>query len=328
MQVMLLAAGRSTRLGSLGVALPKPLVPVCGYPVVAFGLGLCRAAGLTDVVVNLHHHGDAIRRVLGDGSSFGVSVRYSIEDELLGTGGGVARARSLFRSEPVLVMNAKVVADVDLRAVIFAHLAARPHRSATMVLREDAHPERYAQVGVAADGRVVSLPRPGGALAPPARSLMFTGIQVLDSQILDRLPGEGVSDLVADGYVPALRAGDRVESWVAHGYFAEHSTPESYLEGNLALLREPGLVPQAPGPLQGIDAAASVHASARIVAPARVAGGAVVEAGATVGPEAVVGSGARIGPGAHVERSVIWEGAVAHGQIIGRIVTGEAEFPA
>src|SRR5262245_25154225 len=98
MNVMLLAAGRSTRLGVLGGTLPKPLVPICGYPAIAFGLHACTRAGLAHVVVNLHHHGDLIRAALGD------AVVYSVEDELLGTGGGLAHARPLFEPGPVLVM--------------------------------------------------------------------------------------------------------------------------------------------------------------------------------------------------------------------------------
>ena len=65
----MLAAGRSTRLGALGAARPKPLVPICGYPAIAFGLAACARAGLRDVVINLHHHGDQIRAAVGDGSA-------------------------------------------------------------------------------------------------------------------------------------------------------------------------------------------------------------------------------------------------------------------
>src|SRR5258708_7255884 len=93
--VMLLAAGRGTRLGPLGLALPKPLVPVCGYPAIRFGLAACASAGLGDVVVNLHHLGDQLRQTLDDGSAAGVRIRYSVEPDLLGTGGGIANARPL-----------------------------------------------------------------------------------------------------------------------------------------------------------------------------------------------------------------------------------------
>src|SRR5882672_9184816 len=113
MNVMLLAAGRSTRLGALGAALPKPLVPICGYPAIAFGLSACARAGFTRAVVNIFHHGDLLRDTLG-ASAWGVDVEYSVEAELLGTGGGLAFARARFGAGALLVMNAKVVADLDL----------------------------------------------------------------------------------------------------------------------------------------------------------------------------------------------------------------------
>jgi NDP-sugar pyrophosphorylase family protein len=321
MQVMLLAAGRSTRLGELGTVLPKPLVPICGYPAIVYALALCRKAGLLDVVINLHHRGELIREALGDGSRFGVSIRYSPEEELLGTGGGIAQARPLFRSEPVLIMNGKVVADIDLGALVAAHRAAPAGTEATMVLRQDPNIDQWSPVGVDSTGRVVSL-RHQRTDHTPVGSItdrMFTGIHILERPLLDRLPA-GVSDVIGEAYIPALRSGARIQSFTMTGYFAEHSTPERYLDGNFALLRKPGLVQTPPGPLVGVDPAASVDAGAKVVMPVRIAAGAVVEEGATVGPEAVVGPGARVAAGAVVERSVVWSGAVATGVSRGAVV--------
>jgi NDP-sugar pyrophosphorylase family protein len=322
MQVMLLAAGRSTRLGELGTVLPKPLVPICGYPAITFALALCRRAGLTDVVINLHHHGELIRRELGDGAAQGVSIRYSDEPDLLGTGGGIARARPLFLPGPLLVMNGKVVAGIDLAQVVAAHRAAPSGTVATMVLRQDPGLDQWSPVGVDDTGRVVSLRRqrtehtPVGSIS----DRMFTGIHILEPALMDRLPA-GVSDVIGEAYIPALLAGDRIQALTMTGYFAEHSTPERYLEGNLAVLRNPALVGTPPGPLVGIDPAASVHPGARIVMPVRIAGSAVIEEGATIGPDAVIGAGARVLSGAQVERSVVWAGATAGGEVRGRVVT-------
>jgi len=327
MQVMILAAGRSTRLGSLGMALPKPLLPVCGYPAITFALALCRQAGLHDIVINLHHHGDKIGKTLGDGSQFGVNLRYSVEETLLGTGGGVGKARSLFSSEPVLIINGKVAADVDLRAVIAAHAQAPRGTVATMVLREDPHPELWAPVGVDSDGRVMSI-RGQRAVSITRAQLaprMFTGIHVVESALLDCLPA-GVSDMIGDAYIPALRAGNRVGAMTMTGYFAEHSTPESYLAGNLALVANPGLLPHPPGPLAGVDPAAQIDPSARIVPPVRLAAGSAVEAGAVVGPWTVVCGAARVSSGSQVVRSVVWPGATAQGNLLGAIVAPEGPF--
>src|SRR6185503_20404594 len=126
-------AGRSTRLGALGAALPKPLVPICGYPAIAFGLAACARAGFGRAIVNVFHHGDLLRRTLGTSAS-GVALAYSVEADLLGTGGGLAHARGLMDGGPLLVMNAKVVANVDVAAFAGAHIAGA---AATMLLRDD-----------------------------------------------------------------------------------------------------------------------------------------------------------------------------------------------
>src|SRR5262245_63646284 len=102
MNAMLLAAGRSTRLGPLGAALPKPLVPVCGYPAIAYGLAACARAGFGRAVVNVFHHGDLLRQTLGARQG-GVALAYSVETELLGTGGGIAKARELMDPGRLLV---------------------------------------------------------------------------------------------------------------------------------------------------------------------------------------------------------------------------------
>src|SRR6188508_1098021 len=107
---MLLAAGRSTRLGALGLAAPKPLVPVCGYPAIRFGLHAAARAGARRAVVNVFHRGDMVQTVLGERvvstSGTAIEIAYSVETELLGTGGGLAKARPLFGPGPLLVMNA------------------------------------------------------------------------------------------------------------------------------------------------------------------------------------------------------------------------------
>ncbi len=322
MQVMILAAGRSTRLGPLGMALPKPLIPICGYPAITYALALCRQADLHDIVINLHHHGDKIGGLLEDGSRFGVKLRYSYEEELLGTGGGVRKARPMFQSQPVLIVNGKIAADIDLRAVIAAHQAAPAGTVATMVLREDPHPELWAPIEVDKEGMVRSIrgQHPAHKHRAALSPRMFTGVHVVESALLDRLP-EGVSDMIGDAYLPALLAGERIGSMTMNGYFAEHSTPERYLAGNLDLLANPTRLPHPPGALVGVDAGAQVDPSARILDPVRVAAGAVIEASAVVGPGAVICGGARVAAGAQVVRSVVWPGAVARGNLTDSILT-------
>jgi NDP-sugar pyrophosphorylase family protein len=110
------------------------------------------------------------------------------------------------------------------------------------------------------------------------------------------------------------------------GYFAEHSTPERYLAGNLDLLQNPAFLPQAPGPLVGVDEGAQVDKSAQIREPVRIAAGAVVEAGAAIGPLTVVCGGGRVAAGAEIARSVVWPGATASGKQAGVVFTPDSVY--
>jgi NDP-sugar pyrophosphorylase family protein len=213
-----------------------------------------------------------------------------------------------------------VVADLDLPALLAAH--ERGAAVATMLLRDDPEPRRWGAIGVDADGRVVSIldarsPRPPqGAVT----ERMFTGVHVLAPGLLDRLQPV-VSDVIRDAYIPALLAGETIAAVTHAGYFAEHSTPERYLAGNLALLREPALLGDPPGPLVGVDPAASIDARARVVGPCRIEAGAVIESDATIGPEAVIGAGAHVAAGARVARAVVWPGAIVTGDVADAVVT-------
>jgi mannose-1-phosphate guanylyltransferase len=323
--VMLLAAGRSTRLGELGAALPKPLVPICGHPAIAFGLTACARAGVGRVVVNVFHHGDLLRETLGP-SAYGVTLEYSVEAELLGTGGGLALARPRFGAGPLLVMNAKVVADLDLAAFVRAHTATPA--VATMLLRDDPDARRWGAIAADETGRVVGILDARSPRPPAGRvtERMFTGIHVLEPILLDRLRPV-FSDVIRDAYIPALLAGETIRAEVLPGYFAEHSTPERYLEGNLALLRDPSLVPHPPGPLVGVDAGARIAPGAHVVGPVRVEAGAVVEAGAKVGPEAVIGAGARVAAGVEARVAVVWPGVAVSADLRRAVATATGVVP-
>ena len=150
---------------------------------------------------------------------------------------------------------------------------------------------------------------------------MFCGVHVTRPSVMRELP-DGESCSIRQGYLPWMRGGrGEVAAFEHEGYFAEHSTPDRYLQGNIdilggATLRHP------PGPVTGVDAAAVVHASARVIAPVRIAAGARVEAGATVGPNAVVAGNAVVAAEAKVANSVVWAGATARGEVDRAIVTG------
>ncbi|MEO6775267.1 MAG: NDP-sugar synthase [Kofleriaceae bacterium] len=313
MRAMILCAGLSTRLGNLGAERPKPMLPVCGIPILAYGIANLVAHGITELVINLHHRGELIRREIGDGRAFGAHVTYIEEPVLLGTGGGLKHALALLdpdhRDEPFLSINGKLIFDLDITALAAAYRAAGPIL-AMMVVRRVPDAKAWGAVEVAPDGRITNILGDG--------EHMFCGAHVTRPSVVARLP-DGESDSIRQGYLPWLRAGEPVLAFEhARGYFAEHSTPERYLDSNWALL-DGAALRHPPGRLAGVDPTARIHPSARLVEPLKICAGATIAANVTVGPYAIVGEGAVVERS--IANTVVWAGAIANATQTGEIVT-------
>lgn len=319
-RAMLLCAGLSTRLGELSGERPKPLLPVCDYPIVRFGVANLVARGIKDIVINVHHQGDLLRDELGDGSELGARIQYSCEDELLGTGGGLKRALALLdpdgADEPFLSLNGKLIFDLDLDALLKAH-AENGDTLGTMVVQPAPNAMKWGAVDVRPEGhalRVHNILGEGG--------YMFCGVHITRPSVVRRLP-EGPACMVRQGYLPWLQSGERVSAFVhKDGYFAEHSTPKRYLQSNFDLLAGRSLR-YPPGVLVGVDEAATVHPSANIIEPVRVAAGATIGAGAIIGPDVVIGRGATVSPESTLQSTVVWPGATASGPHRQSIITSQ-----
>jgi NDP-sugar pyrophosphorylase family protein len=314
MRAMLLCAGLSTRLGKLGAECPKPMLPVCGIPILRYGIANLVAHGVRDLVINTHHRGDVIQAALGDGSALGARIQYSHEPRILGTGGGLKQALPLLdpdgTDEPFFSVNGKLIFDLDFTAVREAYDAAgRP--TGMMVVRRVPDAKSWGAVDVRVDDRgahVVNVLGDG--------EHMFCGVHVTRPSVMARLP-DGESDSIRQGYLPWMHAGERVAAYEhTDGYFAEHSTPERYLESSWALLRDTTLR-HPPGPTRGIDPAAKVDPKATIVEPVRICAGAVVGPH-TVGPFAVIGEGARVER--DISHAVVWAGATANAENAGESI--------
>lgn len=111
MQAMILAAGRGERMRPLTDRCPKPLLEVGGKPLIVWHLERLASAGIRDVVINHAWLGQEIERVLGDGSAYGVRIRYSAESTALETAGGIAQALPLLGDAPFLVINGDIWCD-------------------------------------------------------------------------------------------------------------------------------------------------------------------------------------------------------------------------
>lgn len=293
MQAMVLAAGLGTRLWPLTEDRAKPAVPFLGKPLIAHVLELLERHGFTRAVVNTHHLPGSVTRAIGAARLERLAVAVSHEPEILGTAGGLARARTvgLLLPAPIVVVNAKLYTDLDLGAAVAAHAASGA--AVTMVLRPN--PERAPFREVLVEGGRV---RGFGAGREPegAAPLLFTGIHVLEPEVVAAIP-ERFCDTVADVYPPFVAAG-RVHAHVeARGRWWEFSTLQRYLGLHRRAFEE-GLGPDVScSPGACVEAGAIVR-QAVLWEDARVAAGALVES-------AVLGTGTRVPPGGDVRDAVL-----------------------
>jgi NDP-sugar pyrophosphorylase family protein len=226
MRAMILAAGRGERARPLSDRIPKPLFPVGGHPLIAYPLGLLKAAGVTEVIVNVHYLAEQIEEALRGCDAMGFSVQICREAYLLETGGGIANARKLIGDSPFFVLNADVICDVDLSEVVDEHI--RSGCISTMVLRRNLDPAHIPVVEWDPRTRqVIDIRGDIGRRRPGSRAMMFAGIQIMEPTVFEYILPKRES--IIDGfYLPALREHRHVHGYIHEGYWAELGTPESY----------------------------------------------------------------------------------------------------
>lgn len=232
--VAILAGGAGTRLRSRSGMLPKPMVPVAGRPVLEHQIAACAAAGLVDIVLLVHHAHEAIATHFGDGSRFGVRLRYQREDTPRGTAGALRDALPLL-APTFVVLYGDTFFDVDLAALRRAHDASGA--DATLLLHPNDHPHDSDLVALGAGARVVALLAPPHPQDTPRANLVNAALYVMQGQALRRhVPADGKADLARDTFPAMLAAGAHLHGHASVEYIKDMGTPERLdkLEADIA----------------------------------------------------------------------------------------------
>lgn len=313
MRGMILAAGYGTRLWPLTADRTKPAIPVLGRPLVGYVAEYLAGFGCREVVVNLHHRPDSVRAALGDGRDFGVRLHYVEEPEILGTSGAIDNARDLLDGGTFVVINGKVITDIDLEAAIETHRTCGA--LATLVLLRNVKRERFSIVRTSGGlvtgfgGMPDASDNAKGSRSQPDQNdypLMFTGIQILEPRIFEFIPHGVFSHSTTDVYPQAIARNERVAAHIASGAWYELSTLERYLDINLELLGRRGL--------NVVTGAGSTISADAGVVDSVIWDGVEIEAGARV-RGVVIGDGVRVPANAVVENSVVVRGALVKGVV-------------
>lgn len=245
---LLLTAGVGSRLHPLTLVRAKPAVPLAGVPLITRILRAVAAAGVSRVVLNLHHRPETIARVSGDGGDLGLTLRYSWEQPVLGSAGGPRHALPLLDGDPYLLLNGDTLATVDLRA-LWAHHHAHD-ALVTMALIPNPEPERFGGVLVDADGWITGFCRRGD----PRPNYHFFSAQVVARSVFAGLPDGVPAESVLSVY-PRIIADTprRLRAFICDAPFIEVGAPADYRRVHERLAAEDGVPSSTPGPGAVID---------------------------------------------------------------------------
>ena len=307
-QAVILAGGQGTRLRPLTLARAKPVVPLLNRPVLAYQLAMLRRHGVTDVILSCSYRVEDVEQALGDGRALGVGLRYVVETEPLGTGGGVRNAADL-TSGSVFVLNGDVLTDADLTAMRRFH---EDHGSRTTIfLTPVADPRAYGLVETAADGRLARFREKPGPDEAIATNMINAGVYLLDATLLRRMPDDRPVSIEREFFPALIDDGLPCFGWSAPAYWRDIGNPAAYRAAQIDLLHErvrTTLVP--PGERRDgtwVAAGTRVDPRAKLTGPSLVGGRVRLGDGCRVGPLAVVGDDCAIARGATIEGSVLWE---------------------
>jgi mannose-1-phosphate guanylyltransferase len=284
---LVLTAGLATRLQPLSSVRAKSALPVAGEALVSRILRSLHAGGIRRVVLNLHHRADSITRIVGDGSRFGLSVRYSWEPDILGSAGGPARAIPLLEADRFLIINGDTLTEVDLRALAAQHVDTNAIVTMAVV---DADP-RYNAI-VANDAGIVTgfskresgtQPNPalGTAGAPGTPGTFhFIGVQAVNASVFAGVDPHVQSETVRGIYLPLLagRSGS-IRIFRTTTEFFDIGSPRDYLRTALAFAKREHRPPD-----RGRDSVVAADASLT---------------------DTVLWDRVSIGPGAHLSHCVV-----------------------
>ena len=327
-KAMILAAGLGSRFLPLSKHLPKPLLPLFNIPLIYRLLNWLKDNGVSEVMINLHHLGQAVYQQVGDGRAWGMRICYSWEESLLGSGGGLRKAADFFDDGVFLLVNSDIFVSAELEPILAFH---RHKKATATMLLAAGDTKRYGAIGVNQEGRICQLPW-YVQQQYAAKQGVFSGIHLLEPEIFDFLP-YGAGCINRDAYPAMLAAGMRVYGYfLPPGSWYDLGEPDTYLASHWLLLDNersldsfvlqdgvwqvhPGSVPAGveliPPVLVGRDC--QISGSDSVFAP-----------GSRIGPYVVIGDRVRIGERAIIERSVLLPGAsIPAGERLKKVIWGQ-----
>jgi mannose-1-phosphate guanylyltransferase/phosphomannomutase len=286
MQAVIMAGGFGSRLRPLTNDIPKPMVPIVNKPILEHIFALLKTHNITDYTIMLYYMPEKIRDVFGDGSEYGVKIRYVIPDQDYGTAGAVKLAEKHI-DDKFVVISGDVLTDFDLSEIGKFH--TEKDTIATMALYSSKNPLQFGIVLTGEDSRIVRF------LEKPSSSEVFsdtinTGIYFFNKEIFQHIPEKENYDFSKDLFPKLLESGIPIYGCKTKGYWRDVGNLDEYISSNMDVLNnELNYINETDANGNCISKSAKVDPEAII-------------------KHSIIGDNVEVGAGAEIQNSVIWDG--------------------
>lgn len=303
-KAILLVGGRGTRLAELTKNTPKPMLKVAGAPVTEHQIARAKAAGVNEIVLATSYLAEVFEPYFGDGSKFGISIKYAIEEQPLGTGGAIsnaAKALNLASDESAYIFNGDVLSGHNLKAQAQFHESKGADVTLHLVRVDDAR--AYGCVPLDQDGKVLEFLE---KMDQPKVNTINAGCYIFSKSAIVQIPADTVVSVERQTFPELLNGKGALYGYIDDSYWIDMGTPGSYIKASKDLILNPAISPATRGVVDGVMIAkdAVVHTTAII------SDGSAIESGAVIGANcqikgSIISVGASIGDGSIIDNCYI-----------------------
>lgn len=234
MKALILAAGFGTRMAPITDTIPKPLIPVLNRPVIEYNIYFLKSFGVSEIYINLHYNGEKIAKEIGNGSRYGVKIKYLREPDILGTGGAIASMEPFIDGKPFIVINSDTISDFNLDKMIEDH--NKSENLATLGLIPATPKDKRAVIRAEGD-KIVRMINESFYPELPEGNAVFTGVHIISPQLLEFIPKNMFVSITSYVYQRAIKSRRRLGAFYIKGSWWDMGTPDGYLDCTFSLFK-------------------------------------------------------------------------------------------
>ena len=312
---ILLVGGFGTRLMPLTKNTPKPMLTVAGIPVTEHQIAMAKAAGITEIVLATSYLSEIFTPYFGDGSKWGISIKYAVEKEPLGTGGAIRNAAQMLSgNESIVILNGDVLSSHNLAEQIRQH--EEHDADVTLHLTEVKDARAFGCVPTDDNGRVTAFLE---KMENPITNQINAGCYVFNPRVLSTIPLNTVVSVERETFPQLVANNAAVYGYVENAYWLDIGTPRALLKASIDIVTRNGDSLAMPG--STVDPTATIKGGSCIGRGSTVAANVSIDR-SIIEADAIIESGAIItdsfvAAGAHVDKgAVIASSFVTIGEIL------------